>query len=108
MALGVVRTSEEFQKILNEYSKFLLLKHSLICPVSAGAKKHFHAVSNNSNIPFFILPVQEARALSREIEQQFRVKHESPQALLFSKRKVIWHASHRKITSASLQKALSI
>jgi bacillithiol system protein YtxJ len=51
----------------------------------------------------YYLHVQEARALSNYIAETYSIKHESPQALLFKDGKVVWDASHWKITYASLQ-----
>lgn len=108
MTVSTIKTAEEFQEVLNNHNEFFLLKHSLVCPISAGAKKHFDAVGAEAEIPFYVLPVQEARPLSNYIEETFNVKHQSPQALLFKNGKVIWQASHWKITDSSLRKAILI
>ena len=60
----------------------------------------------NQEIDTYYLAVQEARPLSNYIAEKYQVRHESPQALLFADNNIVWHASHRKINIASLQKAV--
>ena len=52
----------------------------------------------------YYLNVQEARPLSNAIAEQFQVKHESPQALLFVDGELKWHASHWTLTYDELKK----
>ncbi|MFT4414961.1 bacillithiol system redox-active protein YtxJ [Fredinandcohnia humi] len=97
---------EEFSDILQSNKKFILIKHSLTCPISKAAFDEYEQfVSENEDIPTFYLYVQEARPLSNYIAETFSIKHESPQALLFEDGKVTWDTSHRNITKESLRNA---
>ncbi|WP_042354756.1 bacillithiol system redox-active protein YtxJ [Bacillus rubiinfantis] len=106
--LEKISTSDQFNQLLNEESKFFVLKHSLTCPISHEAYKQFEKFTGeHPNVPAYYLAVQEARPLSNEIADIFQIKHESPQALLFSSGKAIWNASHWSITNRSLTDAWS-
>ncbi|RWZ60867.1 bacillithiol system redox-active protein YtxJ [Halobacillus fulvus] len=106
VSIQVIREEEEFQKILSETSKFLLMKHSLTCPISGAAKAEYDAFSAYSSVPCVVLNVQEARSLSNKIAEDYGVKHESPQVLLFDGDNVIWNDSHGAITENSLNTAV--
>ncbi|WP_209123898.1 bacillithiol system redox-active protein YtxJ [Alkalihalobacillus sp. BA299] len=99
-----VNTIEEFTQLLNENDKLFLLKNSTTCPVSHEAYKEFTKFAEaEPGGTFFYLNVQEARPLSNAIAEQFEVKHESPQALLYSGGKIVWHASHWNVTASKLK-----
>ena len=51
--------------------------------------------------------VQESRGLSDAIERRFKIRHETPQLLLFRNGRLVWHASHWGITDAAMRKALA-
>lgn len=105
--LKKIETVEEFNQALKENEQFILLKHSLTCPISQAAYEEYEAYANSQGeTNLFYLAVQEARPLSNHIAETFHVKHESPQAILFKKEDVVWHASHWKITNDSLAKAV--
>ena len=98
---------EEFEELLKNKNKFFLLKHSLTCPVSGAAYQEYQKFAEeHPDIPTYFLAVQDSRPLSNEIAERFQVKHESPQAILFSNTQAVWHASHWKITNASLTSVL--
>ncbi|MBB6452142.1 bacillithiol system protein YtxJ [Salirhabdus euzebyi] len=102
MGIQLIETREQFSK-LNDKTSFFLLKHSLTCPISGEAKDQYESFAANTSVPLYMLHVQEARPLSNEIAEQYKVKHESPQALLFSEGKIIWNASHWDITENTLK-----
>ncbi|WP_102345254.1 bacillithiol system redox-active protein YtxJ [Bacillus sp. Marseille-P3661] len=99
-------TIEEFQKVLETQTKFILIKHSLTCPISQEAYEEYGKFTENNEIPSYYLFVQEARPLSNFIAETFEVKHESPQTLLFTDGRVQWHASHWNITEGKIKEAL--
>ncbi|MGX6443067.1 bacillithiol system redox-active protein YtxJ [Neobacillus sp. K501] len=106
--LEKIETEEQFESLLQTHENFILLKHSLTCPISHAAYQEYEKYANeNQNVPTFFLAVQDARPLSNAIAEKFQIKHESPQALLFSKGEAIWNASHWKITKRSLGTAVS-
>ncbi|MFS0822377.1 bacillithiol system redox-active protein YtxJ [Bacillus sp. 1P02SD] len=103
MAKTKIETIEEFNQVLEKENKFILIKHSLTCPISKAAFEEYEQfVAEHENVPTYYLYVQEAKELSTYIAEHFEIKHESPQALLFEDGKVKWNASHRSITKQSL------
>ncbi|WP_223590938.1 bacillithiol system redox-active protein YtxJ [Neobacillus bataviensis] len=106
--LEKIDTVEQFEDLLQKESKFYLLKHSLTCPISHAAYKEYEKYADeNQNIPTYFLAVQDSRPLSNDIAEKFQIKHESPQAILFSNGEPMWNASHWKITNRSLANAMS-
>lgn len=100
-------TKEEFEQALKENERFFLLKHSLTCPISHEAYEEYESHSQNMpELKHYYLAVQDARPLSDHIAETYHVKHESPQAILFARETVAWHASHWKITNKSLNLAI--
>jgi bacillithiol system protein YtxJ len=94
---------DEFKSVPKD-SPFLLLKHSTTCSISENAFEEWEAfIQDHPNVMCYYLFVQEARDLSTFIAEQYEVKHESPQLLLFKDGKVIWHDSHWKITYSTMQ-----
>ncbi|WP_078555524.1 bacillithiol system redox-active protein YtxJ [Bacillus alkalicellulosilyticus] len=104
MAIVKIETESEFNEILQQNSKLLFLKNSTTCPISHAAFEEFTSFAQFlEDITFYYLNVQEARPLSNEIASRFKVKHESPQALLFKDGEVVWNDSHWNITNEKLQ-----
>jgi bacillithiol system protein YtxJ len=99
---------EEFDQAVVNDEKIFVLKHSTTCPISAAAYTAYEKfVEQHQEIPAYFLTVQDARPLSNYIAEKYEIKHESPQAILFSKNDVAWHASHWKITNKLLTETLS-
>ncbi|MEX1026248.1 MAG: bacillithiol system redox-active protein YtxJ [Planctomycetota bacterium] len=87
--------------------RYLIFKHSPICPVSTRAQREYHAfLEAHTNVPSTWIDVIGSRALSRAVAEETGVRHESPQALLVEAGRVVWHASHGAITRASLAAAI--
>ncbi|MFD2926251.1 bacillithiol system redox-active protein YtxJ [Halobacillus naozhouensis] len=105
MTIQHITTEQELSDLIRNNEVFFLLKHSLTCPISASAKEEYELYCKESDLPCFILYVQEDRVLSNKIAEDYHVKHESPQALLFKDKAVCWHNSHHNITVASLTNA---
>lgn len=97
-----IRSKEEFDEIMNG----LILKHSTQCPVSATAYEEVVKFEENSDADVFFLKVIECRDLSNYIEAKTGIKHESPQVLLMKDKKIVWDASHGKITEDEIRKHL--
>lgn len=107
--LEKMESIEQFNELVNKESRFYLLKHSLTCPISHAAYKEYEKYANeNQNVPTYFLAVQDSRPLSNEIAERFEIKHESPQAILFSNGQPVWNASHWKITNKALLNASSV
>ena len=60
-----------------------------------------------TELPKYIVIVQEDSTVSNSIEKDLRVKHESPQLLILKVRKGIWQATHYKIKKSLLNEAIN-
>lgn len=102
MSMQVLTNEKDFRDTLEKDSSFFLLKNSLTCPISSAAHQEYEKFSEESSVPCYVLHVQEARDLSQAIAEEFSVRHESPQALLFQNGEVTWNDSHGSITKQKL------
>ncbi len=101
-----ITNQEELQQLL-EHDVFLLLKHSLTCPISGAAfEEYSQFVDEHPAVTTAYLAVQEAKPLSEHVRDLTGIKHESPQAILFKNGEAVWNASHRRITNQSLEQAV--
>ena len=86
----------------------LLFKHSFSCGVSAEALDELVAHLNERQLDasYAMVTVQTHRDVSNAVAKKLGVRHESPQALLIRGRRVVWSASHFKVTAAAVAAAL--
>ena len=86
----------------------LLFKHSYSCGVSAEALDELvaHLSEGHHNLQVAMVTVQTHRDVSNAVAAKLGVRHETPQALLIRDRKVVWSASHFRVTSHSVRKAI--
>ncbi|MDM5299115.1 bacillithiol system redox-active protein YtxJ [Bacillus pumilus] len=104
MAKQLIETEEQFDQLKNQDGTFVFFKHSLTCPISQAAFQEFEAfTSAHEDVPSYFLQIQNTRELSSYVAEVSGVKHESPQALIFSGGEVKWHTSHSKITKEALE-----
>lgn len=84
----------------------LLFKHSRYCGVSCGAldELNAHIEGTAGSIAYKIITVQTHRPVSDAAAQRLGVRHETPQALLLRDGKVVWNASHFRITASELDR----
>lgn len=87
---------------LSHSQPVMLFKHSTTCPISAAAYQQMSRYGG----PVSLVVVQSARDISRQIETQTGVRHESPQAIILRGGKAVWSASHWNITTDALQSAV--
>jgi bacillithiol system protein YtxJ len=80
----------------------ILFKHSATCGISARAYREMTKLEK----PIALVTVQNARALSNEIESRFALPHETPQVLIVRDGKLAWSASHFRITSDAVNRAV--
>lgn len=90
-----------------------IFKHSLTCGTSGWALDRFRQFVQDrpADDParYAIVPVQTARDASAQLEALTGVRHESPQVLLLRGGRVLWHASHWRITEKAMAaEALSL
>ena len=83
----------------------LIFKHSTRCEISRLAKSRLERDWNidKNEVAVFYLDVIDRRAVSNEIEQHFKIRHESPQVLLISNEVCIYNASHVEISFKELK-----
>lgn len=85
----------------------MVFKHSATCSISIAVKREMDAfIVANPHIPTRVVVVQDERPLSDALAVVLQVRHESPQALLVQQGRVLWHASHRRITTDALGQAV--
>lgn len=85
-----------------------LFKHSLTCGVSSAAWSRFQKFAGRLDpASVAMVPIQDAREVSREISARTGVRHESPQVLLLENGQPVWHESHWNITGDSLEEAVA-
>ncbi|KAA6448568.1 bacillithiol system redox-active protein YtxJ [Bacillus swezeyi] len=103
MSKQLIQTEDEFKRLVEQNDTFIFLKHSITCPISRRAFDEFEAFANqHEDYPTYYLQVQDSRPLSNYIADHYGIKHESPQAIIFTNGKVKWHASHSQITAQAL------
>jgi bacillithiol system protein YtxJ len=105
-----ITCSQEFGEVLDEscQRKIILFKHSTTCPISARAWQEVqnYIKESSDEVPVVMIKVIESRPVSSQAAEELGVTHQSPQVLLVSNKKVLWHASHQSITKNQIIKAL--
>ena len=86
----------------------LLYKHSATCGTSAFAREEIRHLVAEGPGPERVgmIVVQTARGVSNEVARRFAVRHESPQVLIVRDGKVVWTASHFRVTADAIRAAL--
>ena len=105
----ILDSQDRLDTLLSEQRRTIIFKHSLTCPVSTAGfrefEKYLESRDDSEEATFALIQIQNQRPLSNHVADVTGVKHESPQALVMEGGKVLWHASHWKITVASLKTA---
>ncbi len=99
-----IRTVDELKKVLDNDGPFYLFKHSTRCPISARALTEVSEYEKKESIPVYIVNVIEQRDVSNKVEEITKLRHESPQIMLFNKKRVVFDDSHFNITKDNLIK----
>ena len=101
---------EDLDRLLAQSSDrpLLLFKHSLTCGTSAEALDELvdHLNEDKLDARYAIVTVQSHRELSNAVSTRLGIRHETPQALLIRHGRVIWSASHFRVTAAAVQSAI--
>lgn len=85
----------------------LIFKHSTTCSISAMALSRMERNwSDQLGVKPYFLDLLEYRPISRKIENEFGIEHESPQVLLIRNGECIYDASHMAISFSGLQQAV--
>ena len=110
MKLTVLSTLDGLDSALSASSgrPLLLLKHSLTCGTSAYAHEEVEDFLAQPPCPIdaYVVHVQAGRAVSNAVAERFGIRHESPQLFLIVDGRVVWHASHHRITRREIAAAL--
>jgi len=102
------RTDLEAFVARSDAKPLFLIKHSTRCPVSTTALEQYRRfVDEVDDREHAYLDLIAHRDVSDAIAAESGVRHESPQALLYHRGKVIWHDSHGRITTDRLASALA-
>ena len=101
---------DELDRVLAASSDrpLLLFKYSATCGTSAEALDELmaHLNENPADATYAMVTVQTHRDVSNAVARKLGVRHETPQALLIRDGRVIWSASHFRVTAAALEEAL--
>jgi bacillithiol system protein YtxJ len=101
---------DELERVLaqSDDHPILLFKHSYSCGVSAEALDELvaHLNERDHSVPVAMVTVQTHRELSNAVAKALGVRHETPQALLIRSRRVVWSASHFRVTAHSVRQAI--
>lgn len=92
---GVFEKSEEKPVLLFVFDPY--------CPTNTRAKNELDQLAED----IYVVDVAEHHALGTAIQLYTRVRHESPQLLILSRKSAVWHASHGRITASKVLSALS-
>ena len=86
----------------------LLFKHSYTCGTSAEALDELidHLNEDGLQARYAIVTVQTHRDLSNAVAKRLGVRHETPQALLIKDGRVVWSASHFRVTADAVEEAI--
>ena len=83
--------------------KVLVFKKSWMCGMSAAAEDALqrYLKERTSSVPveIAVVDVLKERPLARGLTTLLRIRHESPQALLFESGALRWHSSHGDLTT---------
>ena len=109
-SLRPIRKIEELDVLLAADGPVVLFKHSYTCGVSAEALDELvgHLDQDGAaGARYAIITVQTDRVLSNAVAQRFGIRHETPQVLLIRNGRVLWSATHFRVTANAVRAALS-
>lgn len=88
----------------------VIFKHSTRCGISRMVKNQFEKDFNFSDNAFdlYYLDLLTYRDISNEIQNSFRVQHESPQLIVVNNQEVVANASHGGINDMDLAEFVTI
>lgn len=97
---------DQLLELMDSDEKVLIFKHSTRCPVSAMALNQLESTWSIVNDNIYFLDLLAHRDVSNKIAEELHVVHQSPQAIVFKNREVIYHDSHSNISTRAIEKAL--
>ncbi len=101
---------DELERLIGESETrpLLLFKHSHTCGTSLEALDELVAHLNEgpTDAQYAMVTVQTHRAVSNAVSARLGVRHETPQALLIRDGRVVWSASHFRVTASAVDDAI--
>ena len=109
--LKALRDLSDLDRLLEESARrpVLLFKHSYACGTSAEALDELIVhldEQRRHDTDYAVVTVQTHREVSNAVTARLGVRHETPQALLIRDRRVVWSASHFRVTADAMARAL--
>ena len=100
-----LKTEEQIAELVQRSNQKpqLIFKHSTRCSISSMAKSRLERAAAPQDIDFYFLDLLKYRNISRRIEMDFSVNHESPQVLLIKNGKCIYDESHSGISMDEIE-----
>jgi bacillithiol system protein YtxJ len=97
--MNPLRNETEFEQAL-ACDRAFLFKHSTMCGTSTRAYRQVSSFEEvDGSIPVFLIDVIGERNLARAIADRLGIRHQSPQIILLTGGKPVWHASHGAVTA---------
>ena len=94
----------EDHEIFNKKGKFIIFKHSQICPLSKSAKEEVNKYLEKENhLNIIEIDVINEAELKMKIAEVYEVRHESPQILLINDQKCVDDFDHQDISLKRLK-----
>lgn len=98
-----IKSEEDLEKAIKESyeNRVAIFKHSTSCFISKTVLKNFEKKIENSdeqNVSFYFLDLLAFRPISNKIAEDFGIRHESPQLIVFENGEPINNASHQDIS----------
>ena len=86
----------------------VIFKHSHSCGTSAQAFDELldHLEASDADVRYAVVTVQTHREVSTAVSRLLGVRHETPQALIVQDGRVVWSASHFRVTAEAVNAAI--
>jgi bacillithiol system protein YtxJ len=111
MSLQQLTTLDDLEAAIDASASrpVVVFKHSRTCGTSAMAYDEVAELLAGPGLPahVHVVFVQASRSVSNAIEMRFGVRHESPQILVLHEGRVVWHASHFRVTASAIERAVA-
>lgn len=102
-----IKSEEDLEKAIKQSyeNRVAIFKHSTSCFISKTVLKNFEKEIENSdeqNVSFYFLDLLAFRPISNKIAEDFGIRHESPQLIVFENGQPINNASHQDISLSQI------
>ena len=108
--LTALKRIDDLERLIGESETrpLLLFKHSYTCGTSMEALEELvtHLNDGPTDVQYAMVTVQTHRDVSNAVSTRLGVRHETPQALLICDGRVVWSASHFRVTAGAVQEAI--